>query len=487
MEFEVGEFKRIGGRPLDGASVDLFIAHPTVEQIQLSHDPHCRWVTKWLSPMSQTNATTGHNVQIYIDVYVPKDAPPGVYTSTLYVRHGDRREAIPLTLKVLPLTLGRPMPWGMYDYSWSGVEDPNNHAWHLFRLKELRRGGLTHVVISPLHYQNRPMIRSDGTLDWSVYDHCLNLYREAGFEDPAIVAMEGLMFAIAAATGMGKKLGFTGHLRPGVKAQDIPDEFRQFAGKAIRNLYEHAVEAKWPSFYAYYADEPHSNEWKAEKAKFMYGLSREVAPEMPMTSSVYSFGNIEPLKELLDFRIVHYIHPCLNKESNAGWITDSPMPMYGIEWIIERDSFWDTRYVTFLAIRGHMSGMTCWAQWNVQRMISDTMHPYEHIRNPWDGGPWVYVDNQERMWRSLPWLGVREGIDDSRYVQTVRSLITRDKTSEHFAQRRIAQQTEEQLDALIEKLPFYEEFSASWSSAAADEVRWELARMAINLDNKMGR
>ena len=132
--------------------------------------------------------------------------------------------------------------------------------------------------------------------------------------------------------------------------------------------------------------------------------------------------------------------------------------------------------------------MTCWAQWNVQRMSSDLMHPYEHIRNSWDGGPWAYVDNQERMWRSLPWLGVREGIDDSRYVQTVRSLITQGKTSEHSAHHEIAQQTEEQLNALIDKLPFYQEFGrAPWNSDAADEVRWELARMAINLDKKLHR
>jgi len=458
--------------------VDVYIVEPTVEQIGLTGDT-ARWVAKWLRPGSTANTTVARNSQVYLDVHVPADAKPGRYTGAIALKpEKGKASSFTVQLEVLPLTLSRPMPWGFYRYDWN--EPDERGEWLLWQLNEMRRAGMTQCVISPIHYQNRPGVSSDGAVDFSIYDRCIKLYEQAGFEDPPIIAMEGLMFGICAAMGKAGELKFKDRIL-GVKAKEVPADVREFAGRVIRRIYDHALEAKWPPFYIYFADEPTVGSATMEQAKFMFGLTREVAPEMQTACTVYTPNRWKPLENLLDLNICHYVHPCYNADANRRWheLADRQYTkLYGIDFIGPLDTFWEGRQITLTAEKGSLAGMMCWTQW-VAYKLDEPFSPYRFLRNAWKGGPWCLEDQQGEVWRSLPWIGLREGIDDSRYLRTVRDCIEQAKLSGRY---RAARQAELALEHILDEVPWVPGVRASdspWTAQTADAARRELAEAAI--------
>jgi len=479
ISFQVGDLHGPNGAKIPASSVDVYIVAPTVEQIGLTGDT-VRWVAKWLRPGRTANTAVARNTQVYLDVHVPADAKPGDYSGTIALKpEKGRASSFTVQLEVLPLMLSRPMPWGFFRYDWNKPDERGE--WLLWQLQEMRRAGMTQCVISPLHYQQRPSVDKDGTIDFSVYDQCIGLYERAGFQDPPIISMEGLMYGLCAAMGKATELGFEDYLHPGVPAEEIPGEVREFVSRGIRRVYDHALEANWPRFYIYFADEPVVGSATMEKAKFMFGLAREVAPEMQTAGTVYTHAWWQPLENLLDLNICHYVHPCHNADANRRWhqlAARQHTKLYGIDFIGPLDTFWEGRQITLTAEKGNLAGMMCWTQW-VAEKLHEPFSPYRFLHNTWKGGPWCLREPDGRVWRSLPWIGLREGIDDSRYLRTVRDCIEQAKLSGRY---RAARQAELALTHILDEVPWVPGVRASdsaWTAETADAARRRLAETAI--------
>gem|GEM_PF-3592250 len=488
VRFEVGPVAGRRGVVLAGAGADLYVLQPTVEQIKLTDD-RCRWVPKWLRPTDVAPGGAYANIQVVADVSIPADAPPGRYRLPLTVRpEQGRATTVTVELEVLPLRLDRPMAWGFYQYNWNDVETEPEPI--LRTLREMHRAGMTQCVISPIHYQNRVPVEADGSVDFGLYDACVKLYQEAGFEDPPILAMEGLLFSICGALGKIEELKFSNHLLPGVKAAEFPTDIREFAGRIVRRLYDHGLEANWPSFYAYFADEPSTGSAKMEKAKFMFGLAREVAPELQIACGLYThewWRSLGP--EMIDLNIVHYVHPCHNAGANRRWheLADAMgARLYGIDFIGPLDSFWQGRQITLTAEKGGLAGMMCWTQWLIENIDgSEPFDPYRFLANTWKGGPWCLRERENgAVWRSFAWLGLREGIDDSRYLRTARNLAAEAERSLDPARREQGAAAARQIAALMDRVawvPDVRRADATYTNRTAADVRRGLAELAVAL------
>jgi hypothetical protein len=96
-----------------------------------------------------------------------------------------------------------------------------------------------------------------------------------------------------------------------------------------------------------------------------------------------------------------------------------------------------------------------------------------------------------RVWRSFPWLGVREGIDDSRYLRTARAAIDRARQSLNPNDRELADAAQRRVDALMQRVGWANQNASEggepWDNSAASSVRRELARIAIELCGQLTR
>ena len=471
--------------------------NPTAEMIGYNaRVPGARyqWISKWLRPTARCTARRGRNIQIYVDVAVPSEIPAGRYRGRVHLdpEHGSA-STIPFSIEVLPISLERPMPWGFFRYGWR-IDDDEGRARYLRGLREMRWAGMTQAAIIR---QGNIAVRADGSVDLSGHDACVALYREAGFPDPPIIGMERLLPSICAALGVDLAFDNRGFAR--FREQDIPDEVRTFAATVVRNIRDHSVKAGWGPYAVHLVDEIAPG-GKMVNARFLYPVWRKQAPDIRLHSGIYTFDWWRKFDSPLDINTVHYVHPCNNEPGNRRWRalardmgTDT---LFGIDFIGALNTFWEGRQISLTSAKG-VDGVLCWTQW-VDHDIKeyeknygldpDDFDPYVFTYSYWKGGPWaVHLQNGTTM-RSTAWFGIREGIDDSRYLNTARAWIERARSRKELAED--AQAASLRLEHAMTAVPWVAELrrpGSTWTSDSADKVRRVCADIAVHLQAAMAK
>ncbi len=461
---DVGDLRGPNGATIPASSMDVYIVEPTVEQVDFARSQHpghgemVRWVAKWLRPGNTADTTIARNTQVYLDVHVPAEARPGHYVGTIAIRpEKGKASSFTVRLEVLPLVLSRPMAWGLFGYG----ETVLRPRW----LKEMRRTGMTQMVIS--RTSRNPIVQPDGTIDLSQYDESIEAYREAGFEDPPILSMEALFSST-------------------IGVEEVPAEKREFMGQVIRRIYEHSLKAKWPPYYVYFVDEPGPGTVRLERLKYMCGLAREFAPGMQTAGTVA--GNPETwyrdyLGNLLDLNICclwAYVNPVHSADGNRRWqrlAARERMKLYGYGfWAQDHqmDTYWENRHITFRAEKAGLEGMMTW----VQEFAFDEEEPFSPYRFVLraKNGPLCMFYPDGSVWRSLSLIGIREGIDDSRYVRTLRKLIADARSAGRYREAASGRRC---LQRVLDEIPWGGRVSPGWTAIDADAARWELAQAAV--------
>jgi len=95
-----------------------------------------------------------------------------------------------------------------------------------------------------------------------------------------------------------------------------------------------------------------------------------------------------------------------------------------------------------------LDGMTEWTYYGAASMGDG----YDQLRNK-EGCSYAYVDDAGRLLSTVTWEGVREGINDARYVAALRKLIERAQSSTSPEHQRLAREAGQQLESIIEELP----------------------------------
>jgi hypothetical protein len=512
VRFSVGQLVADSNLAIPSDAVEVRVVKSVIQRYTLYSEYKAYQMTPWLlESASEAASQPGQTLQIWLSVHVPQDAKPGLYkTRLLVVPQNAQTTEIPFVIEVLPLKLLPPLDWGMILYAQGPNWDPNlpgtaqeamNWPVILRDMKFMREKlGLTSLMLESqngtlnLKYNNK----GEWDIDFGYYDKIIDLYKQAGFRNPPTIAISNLPTFVIRAMGAEKnfpqRVDDRGFSAIYLEADKFPQDIANNLGKVLRNIYDHSLEANWPSFYIYYVDEPLGPGWKSEQAKILFSMSKKVAPEMQTASTLYAFSWFQPVEDWIDLNNCHMVHCLNNATANRAWRDISGKyncKLYGVSWFIGEADFWGVRRLTLLAEKGQMNGIMEW-EWAAGD-LSDVPYytdRYFSLRGVLKDAVFIYRDPSGTNPATITTMtleGVREGIDDSRYLRTLRKLIDEGNIAGGEVGD-LARRAQLWLDQEMETIPWMSDAKAypdRWTSADADGMRRKMANWAIRLQNAL--
>lgn len=395
--------------------------------------------------------------QIWFTVNVPANTPPGVYEGEVVFREsGGQTVRRSLRLQVLPFSLIQPTDrhWGLYS---------DSSRWDLFteealraELEDFRRHGITGLVMYPLTHStiqigdNGPVIRSD---KFAAY---MRMVREVGLEGPIVMDFQGLRNRVSQLTGQ-----YIGS-----------PEFAEFYAAVIRHFVERGRDEGWGEMVYHAVDEP-SNADKARDARALLGIIKDMG--LPTFTTA---NNVEMVNELLDDVLdvrTWYISFAASPTASQTRRAEAEA-VQGRFWCYGSGSYTGqegrmlaNRYIAglFLAKSG-AEGM--WS-WTFQRPKDQPYDDFDGTSHKEQKDAMITYPSffmPTRSYPTLQWEGIREGVDDYRYIHTLKALASEAGRTDIL----------DQLRQLLEEVPWS---VRSFSAEEAEEVRMRIVDWLLEL------
>ena len=362
----------------------------------------------------------GKAKQFWLTVRVPDDAPPGDYRGKITIRaDGLERRDLTLRLRVLPFALEEPyLDYGLYYRAYLGPKQPQYVSSELKTPQQLEaelRNMKAHGVTWPNVYQKAD-VRKDGTLDLTYLDRYLDIKKRAGLPiDPMCYLGIGTGSA-ASDEEIAKRL-------------DLLKQVMAFARKkGIREVY----------FYG-------SDEARGEALKRQRKMWKAVHKIGGKVFVACSTGFFDLVGDLLDLPIVAKQSPDDVPRVHAlgRKIYNYSKPQAGLE-----QPYTYRYYFGHWLVRSGMDGSNTYA--------------YQHGSGPGEmmGRPWDDFDSKiyrvlaftyptvDGVVDTIQWEGVREAIDDVRYLTTLQKAIRTAKESGIPAAEKLATESAQWLTRL---------------------------------------
>jgi len=267
-----------------------------------------------------------------------------------------------------------------------------------------------------------------------------------------------------------KATTYYGQAAVSYKAEDFPEDLKPVMRDLYQQMVDHASEANWPEILWYLVDEPSPGSMEMEWAKVEYSLFAEACPEARRLCTAYSQDIAKAIGVPLDVRVADLwrIEPNAVKQA-----AQEGSEIWGIRWLCQYNTYGFPRhYAGFGLDKLGLTGFTEWTYYG-----APLYSPYQQLRNP-QGCFYAYTDEQGQLLTTITWEAVQEGIDDSRYIATLRELITRARTLEAPRLKALANQAELALENIINQIP---EKPAILPEPKLDQMRASLSREIIRL------
>ncbi|MFH2138094.1 MAG: glycoside hydrolase domain-containing protein [Candidatus Omnitrophota bacterium] len=359
------------------------------------------------------NITKGKTKRFWITIYVSRDTAPGKYTGKIKFQPEKKKaDYIPIEVEVLPILLKDPQRrYGIYynnDNRWEGFypENINKH------FADIREHGLSVVTLYGV-----PEIKKteDGleldfstpgfTSSWSI-ETFLENYTQAGLKGPLIfMGLDYLLrFKIASA----------------LEYEMYTKEFDQAYKELVKKIQENAGIESWPELIFSPVDEPATDSEKMRTARCYLQLLKEAIPDAQTYITCYGgwkgIDDAKVLDEWLDIRCYDWLNEQFIQQTRKArdklWVYNGGS--FGRNPVLDR--FFYGFYAECIGADGVM-------QWGYQWPKELGVSPYDELKVGAQG--WYYT--YPTAWGPIPtagWEGVREGVDDARYVATLKALIS---------------------------------------------------------------
>ena len=431
----------------------------------------------------------GRNQRFWITVKVPDHAEPGVYEGKLTFSPAAGQPCdVPLQIRVLPIRLQKD-PSHIYGTYYrdplSLVSDGNAPiANDYFRRKAglERRDMVEHGMNSHISDTSGLERDDDGnwTMDGTETERRIALDRKHGMTEKPLVVhfpVSTWYYRLVDKKGMGSHLRL---IRP-----DVPESFFDEVTKMVIAIEEEKKKYDWPEFLYYPVDEPSTQE---NSVRFMV----DVLKAIKRVPGVRTYVTADPTHEQFDsmwpyidvwccqpFVFGHEKIKRLSKENNCEF------------WCYPNHVAGENDHTP---VRG--SRMTF--GFGLWKSGFTTLMPWIYQSN--GGDPWNYLDSRSMDFlnRSKPdgtpipvamWEAYREGIDDGRYVFTLRQLIEKTKAQGPTAAKAAAERAQRELDYVWDAIDVQEKYKYDdlWSGADFDAYRWLLASKILELQEALAR
>ena len=362
-------------------------------------------------PSATLSLAAFQQAQIWFTINVPEGTPAGVYEGEVVFEDSNGQTIRrPLRLWVLPFSLLQPSDrhWGLYTDSsrWEMFPEESVRA----ELEDFRKHGITGLVMYPLTHStiqardNKPVINSD---KFAAY---MKMVREVGLDGPIVMDFQGLRNRVSQLTG--KEIG--------------SPEFAEFYAEVIRHFAERGHREGWGEMVYHAVDEPSTAD-KARDARALLSIIKDIGLPTFTTANNVQMVN-ELLDDVLDVR-TWYIS-FASSPSAAQTRQTEAQAVEGRFWCYGSGSYTGqegrmlaNRYITglFLAKSG-AEGM--WS-WTFQRPKDQPYDDFDGASHKEQKDAMITYPSffmPTRSYPTLQWEGIREGVDDYRYIHTLRVL-----------------------------------------------------------------
>lgn len=428
----------------------------------------------------------GRNQRFWITIEVPQDAKPGIYEGKLTLRvEGAEPADVPLRLRVLPIRLQKNPEhiYGMYYRDpLSNVNKGNTpEANAYFRRKaELeRRDMVAHGMNSHISGISGLARDDDGrwTMDGAETERRIALDRKYGLAGKPLV----VSFPVAWwYSRLVDKRGTGSHLR--LVRGDVPPSFFDEVTRMVEAIEREKKKYDWPEFLYYPIDEPSTQE---ASVRFMVGVLKAIKRVPGVRTYVTADPSHEQFEPMWPYVDVWCCQPFV----------------FGHEKIRRLSQ---ERKIEFWCYPNHISGENDHTPVRGARMTwgfgfwksgFKTLIPW--IYQASIGDPWNYLDGTSMDFfnRAAPdgepipvalWEAYREGIDDGRYVYTLRQLAARARQHGGPAAK-LAAEAERELEYVWDAIEVQEKYKYDglWSGRDFDAYRWLLASKILALEEAL--
>ena len=423
-----------------------------------------------LEKKDSINLNKGSTQQWWITAYAPTGATAGDYFGKIILQCKEKpsKELI-LKMKVLPFKLKEPeRAYGIYyhlDSRWKGFY-PFNVNKHFLDIKE---HGLNSLALYFIPY----FVRNNGDIDISFekpgqycslsMDEALQTYVNVGLNRPIIF------------------MGLDLIVRNRIKADLGYEVFSKDFNEAFVNIVE-AVEKEqktmnWPEFIFSPSDEPALRQEKMEICKYYLRLLKETLPSsktyMTLIGSKHGIDDGKIFDPWLDIRC----YALVNKK-----IIEDTIRSGDELWVYNGGSFGknpaqDRFFYGFYAERISAKGVMQWAyQWPATPEAS----PYTEMQSGRQGQYYTYPSINGPL-PTIGWEGLREGIDDAKYIYTLRCLIDEARRSSDAVLAKKALEAEETIGNILNNLTLDFYSKNRLDNSVYDEWRWKIACKILEL------
>ncbi len=384
-----------------------------------------------------------------------EDATPGTYDCTVIITaEGKPSLLFPLQVEVLPFMLEKPndKQWMLYEDNdrWTAMSDAQIMA----ELQDFKKHGITGFITMPLGDPDLSQLKTTGKVNFNAdaFKRLVKLCNEVGIPGPHVCICVNLPERVRDA------LGLKTNLKKGKWPQAVIDGVTEVARAAVEATKD--TQVRW---YYYGEDEPRGNN--------TYAMQEYQAWHKGGAQTYATFYEPRFLEKAAEYLTI----PCFNIYligSQAG--TNSALEnctktgkefwWYGIgSYLIQESSTFYNRYGA-----GYLfwkTGAKSIVAWTFCRVNEDPFNDFDGLQKnsiePKDqvtAYPEFLKPNDWSTYQgaipTLAWEGIREGVNDYRYLATLSLLIAQAKESKQKSTRDAANRAQETLGKLIDEMPW---------------------------------
>ncbi|MBN1972564.1 MAG: hypothetical protein JW787_02925 [Sedimentisphaerales bacterium] len=387
-----------------------------------------------------------------------ENATPGTYDCTVTITSEDKPSLLlPLQIDVLPFRLEKPKDkqWMLYEDSarWNTMSD----AQIIAELEDFKKHGITGFITMPLGDPDLSQLKTTGKVSFNAeaFKQLAKLCNEAGIPGPHVCICVNLPERVRDA------LGLKNNLKEGKWPQAVIDGVTEVARAAVEATKDTPV--RW---YYYGVDEP--------RVDNTYAIQEYQAWHNGGAQTYTSFGDPKFLEKAAEYLTA----PCFNTYligSQAGTKlalqsctnTGAEFWWYGIGSYVnphpqECSTFYNRYGAGCLLWK---TGAKSVVAWTFCRVHEDPFNDFDGLQDnsiePKDqvtAYPEFLKPNDWYTYQgaipTLAWEGIREGVNDYRYLATLSSLIAQAQESKQISTTDAASRVQVTLNTLIDSIPW---------------------------------